>query len=190
MSREANNIKKAKWKAYALAEMKTESNIKNTAIKTVVETGLSVLVGGAIGSFVGRPSFLVGLAATGLGHWFGISYLPPIGIGMMASSNVMGIDKQVGGFDLAGGTDRLKEFGNSLLHRTYLDKIFKKKSSANKEIEEGTSGFGDVEEQNLALSDIENQLARSAMNFQRQRGRRPIVTEEVQGTEEPDFSGM
>lgn len=180
-------LKKQRWKAKALGELKTEGSIKNTGIKTGVELLLSVLVGGAIGSFVGRPSFLLGLGATATGHYLGASWLPPVGIGMMAASNPMGVNT-VGGFDLAGGKERLINFKDSLLHRTYLDKIFKKKSG--KESEDGTSGFGIVSEQ--TLNEVERQLVQSAMQFQRQRGQSTAGFEDdMQGVEnEPDFSGM
>ena len=46
---------KDKWNAKILSnEVKTEGDLKNSGIKTLVELGLSVLVGGAIGSVVGR----------------------------------------------------------------------------------------------------------------------------------------
>lgn len=181
-------LKKQKWKAKALGELKTEGSVKNTAIKTVVETVLSVVIGGAIGSYVGRPSFFVGLGATTLGHYLGASWLPPVGIGMMAASNLMGVNS-VEGFSLAGGKDRLISFKDSLLHRTYLDKIFKKKSGGNEPGEDGTSGFGNVSDQ--ALNEIEKQLVRSAMEYQNQRGQSTEgLEDDSEGENEPDFSGM
>lgn len=188
MANVALKLKKEQWKAKALGEMKTEGDVKNTAIKAGVEMLLSVLVGGAIGSYLGRPSFLLGLTATTAGHYFGVNWLPPVGIGMMASSNPMGIDKSVSGFDLAGGKDRLKAFKDSLLHRTYLDKIIKKKS-----VEENTSGFGDINDQNQTLNEVEKQLVQSAMEFQKQRGESTAgMEDDMQGVNEnePDFSGM
>lgn len=197
MASVAAKLKKQKWLSNAFnGEMKTDGDIKNTAIKTTVETVLSVLVGGAIGSSVGRPSFLLGLGATATGHYMGIKWLAPIGIGMMASSNPMGIDKPVSGFDIEGVKDRLVSFKDSLLHRTYLDKVFKKANgSANRTIEapseEEVNGIGDLGFHRRALRDVENQLVRSAMDFKRSRGESTEgIEDDEQCTDEPDFSGF
>jgi len=197
MASVAAKLQKKKWLAAAFnGEIKTEGDVKKTALKTVVETVLSVLVGGAIGSAVGRPSFLVGFGATAAGHFMGYRWLTPIGVGMMASSNPLGIDKQISGYDLEGVKDRLLSFKDSLLHRTYLDKVFKKTDgSANRTIEtpaeEEVNGIGDLGFHQRALRDVHNQLVQSAMAFQRSRGESTEgIEEDVQGTDEPDFSGM
>lgn len=185
-------MKKLQWKAQALKQMQTEGSLKNTGIKTGVETLLSVLIGGAIGSYVGRPSFVAGLAATASGHYFGINWLSPIGIGMMAASNPMSVNS-VSGFDHKGGKERLIHFKDSLLHKTYLDKVFKK---GNNENGDSTYGIGELEAQTQSLNEIEKQLVQSALEFQRQRGESTAgLEDDFQGihhrhASEPDFSRM
>jgi hypothetical protein len=195
MASVALKMKKKQW-LKDFDEMKTEKDIKNTAIKTGVEAVLSVLIGGAIGSIVGRPSFIVVLATTAAGHYLGSKWLPPIGIGMMASSNPMGVG--VSGFDLQGAKDRLLTFKDSILHRTYLDKVFKKGSGKTESEDETTNGIGEVNDHMETLANVHRQLVNSAMNFRRRRGESTEgIEEEVQGTEEEmqgmeetDFSGM
>jgi len=187
-------IRKEKWKAKALKEMKTEGDWKNTGIKTGIEMLLSVLVGGAIGSTIGKPSLVLGLATTAFGHYTGVNWLPPIGIGMMASSNPLGTKQPtVSGFDIKtevqNAKDRLVGFKDSLLQRTYLDKIIK--PTGNSGSGETTNGFGSVGDNNDALRQVEDQLVRSAIEFKRERGESTSgLEEEMQGTNEPDFSGM
>lgn len=191
MTSVAAKIERAKWNAKILAgETKTKSDWKNSGVKTLVELGLSVIVGGALGSVIGRPAFLVGLAGTFAGHYTGINWIAPIGVGMMASSLPIGGNKTMSGYDLEGFKDRLLNFKDSFIHRTYLDKVIPKKKSAD-ETEDGTSGFGDIAESNKALKEIEEQLVQSAIEFQRKRGGSTEgIEEEVEGMYETDFSGM
>lgn len=184
---------KEKWSAKILSnEVKTEGDLKNSGMKTLVELGLSVLVGGAIGSVIGRPAFLVGLAGTFTGHYTGINWIAPIGVGMMASSLSAGGQKTMSGYDLEGVKDRLLSFKDSLIHRTYLDKVLPKgKSAADERVDEGIIGLGNIAEHNKTLKAIEDQLVRSAIAFQRKRGASTAgIEEEVEGMYETDFSGM
>lgn len=193
MASVAAKINKQKWNAKILSnEVKTEGDLKNSGMKTLVELGLSVLVGGAIGSVVGRPAFLVGLAGTFAGHYTGINWIAPIGVGMMASSLSAGGQKTMSGYDLEGVKDRLLSFKDSLIHRTYLDKVLPKgKSGEDERVDEGTSGLGNIAEHNKTLKAIEDQLVKSAIAFQRKRGGSTAgIEEEVEGMYETDFSGM
>lgn len=181
-------LKKQHLKSKFLEE-KSEGDLKNSGLKTLADIGLSVIVGGGLGAVIGKPAFLIGLGGTFAGHYTGINWITPIGVGMMASSNLIGGDS-VSGFDLQGAKDRLLNFKDSLLHRTYLDKVIKKPSSENTN-GEGTSGLGNVNEYNKALNDIEAQLVQSAMDFQRSKGESTAgIEDEMQGYTETDFSGM
>lgn len=181
---------KEKWKAkYILEDMKTESNIKGTIAKTVAQVGLSVLAGGGLGAAIGKPAFFIGLGLTALGYYKDVSWLPPIGVGMMASSHILP-GGSVSGFDLKTETQdaktRLSNFKDVLFQKTYLDKIFKGKSG----IDETILGIGSTGHED-SLRRIEEQLVNSAMDYKRQRGESTSGLEgEMEGTDEPDFSGF
>ena len=186
MASVAAKLKKAQLKSKFLEE-KSEGDLKNSGLKTLADIGLSVIVGGGLGAVIGKPAFLIGLGGTFAGHYTGINWITPIGVGMMASSNLIGGDS-VSGFDLQGVKDRLMDFKDSLLQRTYLDKVIKKKSPVT---DEGTSGLGNVAEYNKALKDVEEQLVQSAMDFQRRKGESTAgIEDELKGGYETDFSGM
>lgn len=198
MAKSAAKAKKKQWQAYLKEEVKTESSLKQSGIQTLTDLLLGVVVGGAIGSAVGKPSFFLGLAGTFAGHYTGQKWLTPIGLGMMGSTVVKASsEKTVEGFDVKTMTqnakERLSQFKNALMEKTYLDKVIKPKSSgsSNKVIDEGVSGLENVSENERALEEIEKQLVKSAVAFQRSRGGSTAgLEDEIQGTEEVDFSGM
>ncbi len=179
---------KEKWKAkYILEDMETESDIKGTVAKTLAQVGLAVLAGGGLGAAIGKPAFFLGLGLTAFGYYKDISWLPPIGVGMMASSHILP-GGSVSGFDLKTETTdaktRLTNFRDTLFQKTYLDKIFKGTPT------ETTEGIGSTGHED-SLQQIEQQLVNSAMDYKRQRGESTSGLEgEVEGTEEPDFSGF
>jgi hypothetical protein len=145
----------------------TKGNLKNS----VMETGLSLLVGvlggGLIGSAIGRPSLLAGLAATGVGHYSDSKILQLFGVGMMAANGF-----QKGGVSGLEGLDGIKEriqaYRETFSEKLYLDKLLKKRGA--------TDGFGDLQyftypDNSMngslaALDDIEQQIADSARQFQ------------------------
>jgi len=187
---------KEKWKArYILEEMKTENDLKNSLGKTAAIVGLSVLGGGTLGAVLGKPSFFAGLGITFLGYYKDIPWLAPVGIGMMASSHITSVgNPSVSGFELKNETAKAKErlvsFKDTLMKKTYLDKVFKSKTPGG---DETTSGLGTTNDPEQSLSQIEQQLVNSAMAFQRRRGESTSgMEEEMQGHDlnEPDFSGF
>lgn len=187
MASVAERIKKEQLKSKFL-ESKTEGDLKASGLKTLMDIGLSVLIGGGLGAAIGKPAFLIGAGSAFAGHYTGINWITPIGVGMMASSNLTG--DTMSGYDLQGFKDRLLTFKDSLLQRTYLDKVIKKKNPGERS-EEGTSGLGNVDQYNRALKDVEAQLVQSAMDFQRRKGESTAgIEDEVQGYTETDFSAM
>lgn len=199
MANSTAKAKKKQWQAYLKEEVKTESSLKQSGLQTLTDLVLGVVVGGAVGSAVGKPSFFLGLAGTFAGHYTGQKWLTPIGLGMMASTVVKASsEKTVQGFDvkteLQNAKERLNQFKNALMEKTYLDKVIKSKqagSSSSKTIDEGVSGFGTVSDNERALEEVEKQLVKSAVAFQRSRGQSTSgLEDEIQGTEEVDFSGM
>lgn len=149
--------------------------------KTAIETGRDVLIGaiggGLAGAVVGRSSFLVGIAVTGVGHYMGSNGAAAFGVGMMASGGYQAVSGMSGnerdGFD--GIKDRMTAFKNEFKHKLFLDKIIK-----SKEKEDGTNGMGEVQYITYPngkelegafdeLDRIERQVAESAKNFERKQ---------------------
>lgn len=185
----------------------TKGKGKETVYKTLANVGVAVIGGGLVTAIIGKPSFLLGLGLTGLGYYKDISWLAPLGIGMMASSHLVPNESNTGvsGFNLKQETEnaksRLMSFKDSLLSKTYIDKVIKpkatSKSSANRMIEtpameETTEGFGSVEANLNVLNQIEKQLVSSAMEIQNQRKEQSTqgFNDEMNGIDEMDFSGL
>ena len=150
------------------SDLKTEGNVKNTAIETGKGILVGVLGGGLLGAAIGKPSFVVGILTTGVGHYSGNKLTQMLGIGMMAANGFTKTNAAVSGIEgLDGVKERLQAFKESFSEKLYLDKLKKKGIT-----ESGTSGFGELQyfsypNQDLAALDaIENQLTDSAMQFQ------------------------
>lgn len=171
--------KKAKIKKLGKAGLNTLLYQRPTQGKLVdsgIEAGMTLLiglVGAGLGKAFGRPSALVGLGTAYAGFYFGQPRLQSLGLGMVAGGSLAGGSlKGVDGAEvsgLEGAKERLKEFGEDLKHRFYLDKIIKQKSVS------GIEGLGNVEyfkypqqqeQLNMgALDAIENEIAGSGEEF-------------------------
>lgn len=180
----------------------TKGDMKSTALKTLAYTGIGVIGGGLAGAVLGKPSFFLGAVLTGVGFYKDITWLAPLGLGMMASSHITsGSTNTVEGFSVKQETENIKarlvDFKDGLFSKTYMDKVFKKKTPETKTpgdaitVDKGTtSGFGSVEDNIKTLDNMEQQLVASAMEHQIRNAGEPSATQ-VNGVEdEPDFSGM
>ncbi|MGZ3931681.1 MAG: hypothetical protein ACXVNO_01455 [Bacteroidia bacterium] len=208
-------LSKGKWKLKYLDEAKAEENASTSLNKTLIQGLLGGVIGGYAGHKIGKPAFLVGLGGMWLGHFFGVSWAAPVGIGMMAGSitdtsaakptPTTTTSKTVSGI---GSVSSEKAFANSLLERTYLDKLInhfeKKPKPQNREIasteevnttegigsNEGSEEVGATDDYNQALARIEKDLYASAIRFKKQRGESTAgLEDEMQGTDE-DVSGF
>lgn len=181
MSKGKNQYEKERKKKSLLGAIVAEQETKGDIKGTLIETGKDVVagvVGGAAGSAMGKGSFFVGGLITAVGHYTKISPLRGLGIGMMISplfksTTVSGTEK--GG--LEGAKERLIAFKDSMSQKLFIDKLLKKKEAA-----QTTSGVGEVQyfvypnnqpalESELdfsALNRLENQIAQSAANYQKQ----------------------
>jgi hypothetical protein len=150
------------------SDLKTEGSIKNTAIETGKGILVGVLGGGLLGAAIGKPSFVVGILTTGVGHYAGNKLTQMLGIGMMAANGFAKTNSTVSGIEgLDGVKERIQAFKESFSEKLYLDKLKKKG------ITDGTtSGFGELQyftypnNDLAALDAIENQLTDSAAQFQ------------------------
>lgn len=195
-----NSYAKKDEKAHLLQsithELETKGSIKNSAIETGKDIVL-VIVGGLIGSALGKPSLYVGAGVTGAGHYMGNRLGTLLGIGMMAangfqkSKSVEGLD----GMNMQSIKDRMTAYKDNFLEKTYLDKVLHH-NAASKSKEE-TAGFGDLQFFNYpndvngpynelanelsALENIEKQIEDSGMTHMQISG---LGMNEFEGVEE------
>lgn len=168
-TRKRKYAKKAKRKNFMQgfgSELDTRGNVKNTMLETGKGILVGVLGGGLIGAAIGKPSLLVGIVTTGVGHYSGNKLTQLLGLGIMAANGFQNNNSVSGIEGLDGVKERVQAFRKSFAERLYLNKL-KKKSSVGT-----TSGFGELQyfsypNQDLAALDaIEDQLTDSAMQFQ------------------------
>jgi hypothetical protein len=168
MSRKKNRYqKKARKKGFLSVRgdrLNTKGNIKNSSLETGKDVLIGVIGGGLVGAAIGKPSLIIGIATTGIGHYTGNKLVQILGLGMMAggtfkSASVSGLN----GMD--GIKERLQVFKATLSDKFYMDKLKKKVGAAGiGELQYFTypdSSMGEL----AALSDIERQIEESAMQF-------------------------
>lgn len=174
MSKKKNRYQKKASKKHFLSGMNeglpTKGNPKNTVLETGKDILIGVLGGGLIGAVVGKPSLIVGIATTGVGHYTGNKLVQILGIGMMAANGFQKSNSVSGLSGLAGVKERLQAYKESMSEKFFLDKIMKKKGTATNGIGELQyfSYPGSMNGELAALDDIEQQIAESAMQFQGQ----------------------
>lgn len=139
----------------------TKGDAKNTAIETVKDVAI-VVGGGLAGAAIGKPSFLVGLGITGIGHYTGNPIAAMFGVGLMAANgftnkSVSGVD----GLSMDAVKERLTAYGHDLKEKLYLDKV----PFLNKNKEASTDGIGDLQffqhpnDMRGAYHELNNELA-------------------------------
>lgn len=194
------NTYEQKMQKKQLLEGVSQEHAKGSIKKTAMETGRAVLIGaiggGLAGAVLGRSSFIVGIAVTGVGHYMGSSGAASFGVGMMASGGYQAIAGMNGtqkeGFE--GVKERMMAFKEEFKKKLFLDKIVKSKKGDEKS-EEGTNGMGEVQyftypngkeleganENTLdlsALERIEKQVADSARAYETKRSFSGVVNGE------------
>ncbi len=177
MSTTSETERKLTVRSILEARIPTESNLKNALGQTAMDIGLGLLAGGTLSAVIGKPSFYIGLAATGLAYYSGYKALAPIGIGMSATS-----------LCVEGETvkERFQSIGKAFMSRTYADKLRDKIKALRQAAPggEATNGFGALPA--ASLDEIEQQIAAHAAAFQSQRGQN---TDGIGGmADEPDIS--
>jgi hypothetical protein len=169
-SRKKQYAKKAKRNGFMQgfsSQLDTKGNVKNTALETGKDILVGVLGGGLIGAAIGKPSLIVGIVTTGVGHYSGNKLTQLLGLGIMAANGFQKNATVSGLEGLDGVKERIQAYKESFSEKLYLDKIKKKTSSSGT-----TSGFGDLQYFSYpngdlaALDAIEDQLTDSAMQFQ------------------------
>lgn len=176
--------KTSKAKAFSLThDLETKGDAKNSAIESVKDLVVGVVGGGLAGAAIGKPSLLVGLGTSLIGHYMGSSMATSFGLGMMASGGYQIGQGAVHGTSVSGldgMKERMKSFGQNIKHRLYIDKIIKPKEKEAENKEESTNGVGSVqyfkypqkETQEIDMSgldEIENAIARSGEEYQQKQ---------------------
>ena len=107
---ETTNRAKFLPKVKSILEEDTKGKGKETIYKTLANASVAVLGGGLVSAVIGKPSFFVGMGLTGLSYYKDISWLAPLGIGMMATSHLIPNENTAGvsGFDLKQETENAK----------------------------------------------------------------------------------
>lgn len=188
---------------HILHEMPTLDNTKNTVIKSVTQIGLTVVGGTVLTALLGKPSFLLGLTMIGAGNYKEISWLAPLGTGMMASA-LMQPEEPASTTPFSWADEQVKVqkrfvgLKESFMSKSYLDNIFTSTTSSGssgskasqRTIESGNEGDGnvngidDLSADTETLDKIEQQLIASAREFQKKQNEK-----QVQGVE-PDLMGL
>lgn len=187
MAKKKNSYEKKAQKKQLLEGI-VASHAKGDFKKTALETGRDILIGavggGLAGAVLGRSSFLVGVAVTGVGHYMGSNGAAAFGVGMMASGGYQAVAGAMNGTQkegIEGVKERMTAFKEEFKRKLFLDKIIKsKKKEEGKSDEQGTNGMGDVQyftypngkelegasDHLNALDHIEKQVAESAKTFE------------------------
>lgn len=151
------------------SNLQTEGSVKNTALETGKAVLVGVLGGGLLGAAIGKPSFLVGVLTTGVGHYSGNKLTQMLGLGMMAANGFQKTTAVSGIEGLDGIKERVQAFKESFSEKLYLDKLKQKGL-----IPSGTNSMGELQYFSYpngdlaALDAIEDQLSHSAAQFQGQ----------------------
>jgi hypothetical protein len=171
-----NRYQKAATKQATLAKLSSRLDTKGNMMHSGMETGKDLLIGviggGLVAALIGKPAFLVGLGVTGMGHFSGYQLASTFGLGMMAYG-VGNVTSSVNGLEgLEGVKERVQAFKDSMMQRTYLDKVMKKSDTVNGTVGElqyfdygQMSGASDNPELYGmgALNEIEQQIADAGM---------------------------
>jgi hypothetical protein len=149
MAKNKNSYKKAALKK-ALSgteDATTGEKMKDAATELGKDLVVGVIGGGVAGAVLGRLSFVVGAAVSGVGHFAKSRIASALGLGMMASGTYQSLSgmngKPASGLD--GVKERLLALKDDMKKRIFLDKVLKAKTEEKKTEETGTNGLGQVQ---------------------------------------------
>lgn len=172
------NAKKKKFMQSITQPLNTKSNVQNSLIETGKDLVIGVVGGGFVGAGIGKPSLLIGIAITGVGHYMDNRLITSFGMGMMASNGFQSKNlKGVNGVE--DMKERLNTYKQSFMEKTYIDKIKALKQGKTK----ATDGVGEVQyftyPQNLLegatddyeiLNRIENHISNQGLQLSQVNG--------------------
>ncbi|MBA3673356.1 MAG: hypothetical protein H0W75_00095 [Chitinophagaceae bacterium] len=183
MAKHNNSYQKAGQKKAlsGTGDASTGAKVKNAATELGKDIVVGVIGGGVAGAVLGRLSFVVGAAVTGVGHFAKSRIASALGLGMMASGTYQAMSGMNGKptSGLEGVKERLLALKDDMKKRIFLDKVLKAKEKK----EEGTNGLGQVQyfiypnsEDSMGeiemseLDRIQKQIQDSAMKYNQVNG--------------------
>jgi hypothetical protein len=187
MAKSKNSYQKASLKKSlsGTGDASTGTKVKDAATELGKDIVVGVIGGGVAGAVLGRLSFVVGAAVTGVGHFAKSRIASALGLGMMASGTYQAMSgmngKPASGLD--GVKERLLALKDDMKKRIFLDKVLKAKEKKEEKTEEGTNGLGQVQyfvypnsEESMGevemneLDKIQQQIQASAMKYNQVNG--------------------
>jgi hypothetical protein len=147
MAKSKNSYQKAalKKELSGSGDGSTGEKLKDAATELGKDIVVGVIGGGVAGAALGRLSFIVGAAVSGVGHFAKSRIASALGLGMMASGTYQAVSGMNGkpAEGLEGVKERLLALKDDMKKRIFLDKVLKAK--APKTEENGTDGLGQVQ---------------------------------------------
>ena len=147
MAKNKNSYQKAALKKSlnGAGDGSTGEKVKDAATELGKDIVVGVIRGGVAGAALGRLSFLVGAAVSGVGHFAKSRIASALGLGMMASGTYQAVSgmngKPAEGLD--GVKERLLALKDDMKKRVFLDKVLKAKEPKTEE--NATNGLGQVQ---------------------------------------------
>ena len=187
MAKSKNSYQKAAQKKAlsGTGDASTGAKVKDAATELGKDIVVGVIGGGVAGAVLGRLSFVVGAAVTGVGHFAKSRIASALGLGMMASGTYQAMSGMNGKptSGLEGVKERLLALKDDMKKRIFLDKVLKAKEKTDEKTEEGTNGLGQVqyfmypnsedsigEVEMSELDRIQKQIQDSAMKYNQVNG--------------------
>lgn len=187
MAKRKNSYQKAALKKSlsGTATGSTGEKVKDAATELGKDIVVGVIGGGVAGAVLGRLSFVVGAAVTGVGHYAKSRIASALGLGMMASGTYHAMSGMNGKptSGLNGVKERLLALKDDMKKRIFLDKVLKAKEKKEEKTEEGTNGLGQTQyfvypntEDSMGaiemneLDRIQQQIQDSAMKYNQVNG--------------------
>lgn len=179
------------------SRLDTKGDLKHSALETGKDLLIGVLGGGLVAALIGKPAFIIGLGVTGAGHFAGNTLASTFGLGMMAGGNI--VSGSVSGIDgLDGAKERVNAFKESMLQRTYMDKIIKKTETVSGTIGElqyfdygqmtGASDNPELYGDMGALNEIEQRIEDAGIA--RLQGTGIGAAQDIEGLGDRDMEGL
>lgn len=174
----------------------TKGNVKNTLLETGKDLVVGVLAGGLVGAAIGKPSLLIGIGVTGIGHFTGQRLASMFGIGIMAANGFQ--PKSLAGMDglsVDAVKARLTAYKDNFSQKLYLDKVGGAKAGTTNGVGElqffnypndMNGAYDELSGELSALSSIERQIEESGMAHMQVTG--IGMMEQMEGTGLSDVS--
>ena len=167
----------------------TKHNLKNTLFESGKDLVIGVLGGGLVGAAIGKPSLLIGLGVTGIGHFTDHHLMSLFGMGIMASNGFQ--TPAVSGLSgMDGVKERMAEYKENFAQKLYIHHLIPKKAVNGMGELQYFNYANDIDEHRNGLSEELNAFERKgeqdAMNYAKSTG---MAMNETDMDDEDDADG-